>query len=54
MKTVVEPTGALGLALAFCDHRDVKGKRVGAILSGGNVDLALALEWFRSASQASA
>ena len=54
MKTVVEPTGALGLALAFCDHRDVKGKRVGAILSGGNVDLAQALEWFRSADQASA
>ncbi|HJS59825.1 MAG TPA: threo-3-hydroxy-L-aspartate ammonia-lyase [Vicinamibacteria bacterium] len=52
MKTVVEPTGALGLALAFCGHRDVKGKRVGAILSGGNVDLALALEWFRSAQEA--
>ncbi len=48
MKTVVEPTGALGLALAYCGHRDVKGKRVGAILSGGNVDLAQALEWFRS------
>jgi len=54
MKTVVEPTGALGLALAYCGQRDVKGKRVGAILSGGNVDLAQALEWFRAADQASA
>jgi threonine dehydratase len=49
LKTVVEPTGALGLALPFCGHRDVTGKRVGAILSGGNVDLTLAVEWFRSA-----
>lgn len=54
MKTVVEPTGALGLALAYCGHRDVKGKRVGAILSGGNVDLASALEWFRSTPEAGA
>ncbi|HET7291084.1 MAG TPA: threo-3-hydroxy-L-aspartate ammonia-lyase [Vicinamibacteria bacterium] len=54
MKTVVEPTGALGLALAFCGHRDVRGKRVGAILSGGNVDLSLALEWFRSAPEEAA
>jgi threonine dehydratase len=49
LKTIVEPTGTLGLALVFCGHRDVKGKRVGVILSGGNVDLALALEWFRAA-----
>jgi len=47
MKTIVEPTGALGLAAAYCGVRDVAGKRVGVLLSGGNVDLALALEWFR-------
>ena len=48
MKLVVEPTGALGLAAALCGKVDVAGKRVGAILSGGNVDLLAALELFRS------
>ena len=47
MKLVVEPTGALGLAAAFRGKVDVKGRRVGAILSGGNVDLGTALELFR-------
>jgi threonine dehydratase len=47
MKVIVEPTGALGLAAAYCGVREVAGKRVGVVLSGGNVDLALALEWFR-------
>jgi threonine dehydratase len=40
MKLVVEPTGALGLAAAYCGKLDVAGKRFGAILSGGNADLA--------------
>ena len=40
MKLVVEPTGALGLAAAHCRRIDVAGKRVGVILSGGNVDVA--------------
>jgi threonine dehydratase len=47
MKLVVEPTGALGLAAAFRGKVAVKGLRVGAILSGGNVDLGAALELFR-------
>jgi threonine dehydratase len=47
LKVVVEPTGALGLAAAYGGVLDVRGLRVGAILSGGNVDLALALQWFR-------
>src|SRR5258706_2772722 len=47
MKLVVEPTGALGLAAAFRGKADVKGRRVGAILSGCNVDLRTALELFR-------
>ncbi|MCA9834540.1 MAG: threo-3-hydroxy-L-aspartate ammonia-lyase [Thermomicrobiales bacterium] len=37
MKTVVEPTGALPLAAIFNGQIDVRGKRVGIILSGGNV-----------------
>jgi threonine dehydratase len=47
MKLVVEPTGALGLAAAFRGKVDVAGRRVGVIVSGGNVDLAFALELFR-------
>jgi len=46
MKLVVEPTGVLGLAAALGGRVDVRGKRVGVILSGGNVDLAYALELF--------
>lgn len=40
MKIVVEPTGALGLAGALHGGIDLKGKRVGVVLSGGNVDMA--------------
>lgn len=40
MKIVVEPTGCLGAAVAFGDQLDLHGKRVGIIISGGNVDLA--------------
>ena len=47
MKLVVEPTGALGLAAALRGRVEVAGKRVGVILSGGNVDLVAALELFR-------
>jgi threonine dehydratase len=47
MKLVVEPTGALGLAAAYRGKVPVAGKRVGAVLSGGNVDLLAALELFR-------
>ena len=46
MKLVVEPTGVLGLAAALGGRVDVRGKRVGVILSGGNVDLGYALELF--------
>lgn len=40
MKIVVEPTGCLAAAAAFGGGLDLSGKRVGIILSGGNVDLA--------------
>ena len=39
MKIVVEPTGCLGAAAAVSGKIDIKGKRVGVILSGGNVDM---------------
>src|SRR5437660_543553 len=41
LKIVVEPTGALGAAGLFERGLPVAGKRVGVILSGGNVDLKL-------------
>lgn len=43
MKIVVEPTGALGAAALFSRADGLpglRGKRVGVILSGGNVDMA--------------
>ncbi len=40
MKMVVEPTGALAMAAAMQGAVDVRGKRVGVIISGGNVDIA--------------
>ena len=39
MKIVVEPTGCLAAAAALNGVYPCKGKRVGVILSGGNVDL---------------
>jgi len=39
MKLVVEPTGCLGYAAACQGALPLRGKRVGVILSGGNVDL---------------
>ncbi len=41
MKLLVEPTGCLGAAAAFDGTKvDIRGKRVGIIISGGNVDLS--------------
>jgi threonine dehydratase len=42
MKVVVEPTGALGACALLEKRVEVKGLRVGVVLSGGNVDLAWA------------
>jgi threonine dehydratase len=39
MKTVVEPTGCLGFAAARAMKDQLRGKRVGVLISGGNVDL---------------
>nr|WP_297357245.1 threo-3-hydroxy-L-aspartate ammonia-lyase [uncultured Caldimonas sp.] len=40
MKGVVEPTGCLGAAAVLTRRLDVRGLRVGVVLSGGNVDPA--------------
>ncbi len=47
MKIVVEPTGALPLAALLLGRVGFPGKRVGVILSGGNVDPAAAADLFR-------
>jgi threonine dehydratase len=39
MKIVVEPTGVLGAAALLENKLDARGKRVGIIISGGNVDV---------------
>ncbi|WP_176315066.1 threo-3-hydroxy-L-aspartate ammonia-lyase [Burkholderia vietnamiensis] len=40
MKLIVEPTGCLSLAAARKMKDELAGKRVGIVISGGNVDLA--------------
>ena len=38
MKLVVEPTGCLGLAALRANAEKLRGKRIGVVISGGNVD----------------
>ncbi|WP_410750938.1 threo-3-hydroxy-L-aspartate ammonia-lyase [Citrobacter sp. U14242] len=40
MKMVVEPTGCLGFAAARARKADLRGKKIGIIISGGNVDIS--------------
>ena len=40
LKLVIEPSGAAGLAAALTGRIDVRGKRAGIAISGGNVDAA--------------
>ncbi len=48
MKLVVEPTGALATAAVMAPGAPVRGRRVGIILSGGNVDLKAVATLFNS------
>jgi threonine dehydratase len=45
MKIVVEPTGCLAAAAVLDRTIDLTGRRVGVIISGGNVDLARYGQW---------
>ncbi len=47
MKLVVEPTGALAVA-ALLERKVPRADRVGIVISGGNVDLAMTGKWFGS------
>ncbi|HUR34439.1 MAG TPA: pyridoxal-phosphate dependent enzyme, partial [Vicinamibacterales bacterium] len=45
LKLVVEPTGALAAAAVLDGRIEVRGLRVGVVLSGGNVDLSQVPHW---------
>jgi len=47
MKIVIEPSAAVVVAAAMARSKAIAGRRVGLILSGGNVDLAM-LPWSRA------
>lgn len=40
MKMIVEPTGCLGFTAARMLKKELEGKRIGVIISGGNIDMA--------------
>jgi threonine dehydratase len=46
LKLMIEPTGALALAALLTGRLDARGRRVGIVISGGNVDLGLLAAWF--------
>jgi threonine dehydratase len=48
LKIVVEPTGALAAAALLERAIPLEGRRVGVVVSGGNVDLRQATGWFAS------
>ena len=50
MKLIVEPTGALAAAAVMQKKIDTQGKRIGVLISGGNVDLARFADLVRPAS----
>lgn len=54
LKLVVEPSSAIAFAAVLAERGRLAGKRVGVLLTGGNVDLDTIGESFASASRASA
>ncbi|MFN4190887.1 MAG: threonine/serine dehydratase [Pseudothermotoga sp.] len=51
MKLLVEPSGAVTVAALISGKFPLKGKKVVAILSGGNVDLFALSEWIKEVKQ---
>jgi threonine dehydratase len=52
LKLVVEPSSAIAFAAVLAQRERLAGKRVGVLLTGGNVDLDTIAESFASASRA--
>lgn len=50
MKIIVEPSGAAAYAAVAAGRIEVRGRRVGVVLSGGNLDLG-SLPWIRPARE---
>ena len=50
LKLLVEPSSAIAFAAVLQQRDRLAGKRVGVVLSGGNVDLSALAQWFPSAS----
>jgi threonine dehydratase len=48
MKVLVEPSGAAAAAAVFHHKFDLAGKRIGVVLSGGNVDLLKLSDYLKS------
>lgn len=48
MKIIVEPSSATVLAAVIANKKLFEGKKVGLILSGGNVDMNSFFEWYKS------
>jgi threonine dehydratase len=46
MKIIIEPSCAVPLAAVLKNPDLFKGKKVGIILTGGNVDLSKFKDWF--------
>jgi threonine dehydratase len=46
MKIIIEPSCAVPLAAVLKNAHLFKGKKVGIILTGGNVDLSKFKDWF--------
>ena len=51
MKLVAEPTGCLALAAVLAGKLDLRGLRVGVVLSGGNIDLVRYAQLLSSAKR---
>jgi threonine dehydratase len=51
LKLLMEPTGVLGLAALTSGRVKLEDRRVGVIVSGGNVDPARLAEWFGPAAK---
>lgn len=47
MKIIAEPSSMVTLAAVLKNKTIFKGKRIGLVITGGNVDLAKLSEWFR-------
>ncbi len=50
MKIIVEPTAAVPLAAVLKNELNLKNRKIGIILSGGNVDMDVFFDWLRQSA----